>query len=267
MNELAKELFRLEFLSENGFEFEKSSRQFEGFDVSHFEILQENEIITHKGFTERPECSCGGLFEETFEDGVYSCPECGNFEKIHEERRIYKVDCESIFIAISESLQKIASKFEELESFVLHKKGFLQNQIMLIGSLKNLDLEIYFLHKQHHAQDFKKQKENTKTLIFTLDGSVSNFADYYISCGEILNDEGSISLAKINVELFAVLYEICKEQGLAKNAAKFYVLHMLKSGSKKYKFDGGRKAFIQDMTKNFNISKEYAEKLWIDFMR
>lgn len=265
--ELAKELLRLEFLSDNGFTFEKSSRKFEDFDINQFEILQENGIITQKGFVKKPECSCGGIFEETFEDEKYFCGECGNFEEIANEKPIFQVSCQEIFIAISESLQKIARKFEELESFVLDKKGFFQNEITPIGGLKNLNLEIYFLHKSNHAQNFKKQKENNKTLIFTLDGSVSNFADYYISCGEILNDDGSIAFAKINMELFSVLYKAYQQRNLMKEASKFYTLHILKSGNKRYKFDGGRKAFLQDMVKNFNITNDYAEKLWNGFMK
>ena len=45
--------------------------------------------------------------EETLQDGVYFCSECGNFEKINEERRIYKVDCESIFTMISNTLLEL----------------------------------------------------------------------------------------------------------------------------------------------------------------
>ena len=169
---------------------------------------------------------------------------------------------------ISNTFNEVVTKYKELESFVSSKKGFLQNELSPIGTLENADLEIYFLHKKVHAQSFKKQKENAKTLIFTLDGNVEHCADYYISCGDILNDEGSFSLAKINAELFDVLSKVYANQNLKKEAAKFHTLHLLKSGSGKYKCHGGREKFIQDMMRDFKgVTQDYVEKLWGDCMK
>jgi len=269
IQELAKCLFMLEFLCDDVFEIDINSPRFEEISKELFQKLEANEIITHKGFAEKFECSCSeGFLEETLHDGIYFCSECENFETINEERKRYKVDCESIFIMISNTFNEIVTKYKELESFVLSKKGFLQNELSPIGTFNDVDLEIYFLHKKQHAQDFKKQKENTKTLIFTLDGNVEHFADYYISCGDILNDDGSFSLAKINAELFGVLSEIYANQDLKKEAAKFHILHILKSGSRKYKFQGGRGKFIQDMMRDFQgIKQDYVEKLWKENMK
>ncbi len=269
IQELAKRLFMLEFLYDDVFKIDINSPRFEEISKELFHELEENEIITHKGFAEKFECSCGeGLCEETVKDGVYFCGECGNFETINEERKLYKVDCESIFIMISNTFNEIVTKYKELESFVPSKKGFLQNELSPIGTFNDADLGIYFLHKKQHAQYFKKQKENAKTLIFTLDDNVKHFADYYISCGDILNNAGSFSLAKINAKLFGVLSKIYANQNLKKEAAKFHILHILKSGSGKYKFQGGREKFIQDMVRDFQgVKQDYVEKLWKDYMK
>jgi hypothetical protein len=155
-----------------------------------------------------------------------------------------------------------------LKSLEITKQCFLEKKISQIGFLENADLEIYFLHKKIHAQNFKKQKENAKTLIFTLDGNVEHFADYYISCGNILNDDGSFSLAKINAQLFGVLSKVYASQNLKKEAAKFYTLTLVNSGSGKYKFHGGREKFIQDMMRDFKgVKQDYIEKLWCDLMK
>ena len=69
------------------------------------------------------------------------------------------------------------------------------------------------------------------------------------------------------MELFSVLYKVYQQRNLMKEVSKFYTLHIVKSANKKYKFDGGRKAFLQDMVKNFNIPNDYAENLWKDFMK
>lgn len=267
IQELAKRLFRLEFLSDDGFEIDINSPKFEGYAQELFQELEENEIITHKGFAENFECFCGGFLEESLQGGIYFCGECGNFEKIKEERRIYKVYCDSIFTMISNTFNEIVTKYKELESFVSSKKGFLQNELSPICTCNDVDLAIYFLHKKQHAQDFKKQKENGKTLIFTLDGSIENFADYYISCGDILNDEGSFSLAKINAELFSVLSKIYSESS-KKEAAKFHTLHLLKSGNTKYKFAGGWTKFNQDMMRDFKgVAQDCIESLWFNLMK
>ena len=267
IQELAKRLFRLEFLSDDGFEIDINSPKFEGYAQELFQELEENEIITHKGFAEKIECSCSGFLEESLQDGIYFCGECGNFEKIKEERRIYKVYCDSIFTMISNTFNEIVTKYQELKSLEITKQCFLQNELSPIGTLENADLEIYFLHKKVHAQSFKKQKENAKTLIFTLDGNVEHFADYYISCGDILNDEGSFSLVKINAELFSVLSKIYSESS-KKEAAKFHTLHLLKSGNTKYKFAGGWTKFNQDMRTQFpKAGKEYIQELWKDYMK
>ena len=169
---------------------------------------------------------------------------------------------------ISNTFNEIVNKYKELEGFILSKKGFLQNALSPIGTLENADLEIYFLHKKQHAQSFKKQKENAKTLIFTLDGNVEHFVDYYISCGDILNDDGSFSLSKINAKLFEVLSKIYANQNLKKEAAKLHTLHILKSGNTKYKFAGGWTKFNQDMRTQFpKAGKEYIQELWIDYMK
>ena len=268
IQELAKRLFRLEFLSDDGFEIDINSPKFEDYEWELFQELEESEIITHKGFAEKFECYCGGFLEESSQDGIYFCGECGNFETINEERKLYKVDCESIFTMISNTLNEIVTKYQELKSLKIGKRCFFEKKVSQIGFLKNADLEIYFLHKKIHAQNFKKQKENAKTLIFTLDGNVEHFADYYISCGDILNDEGSFSLAKINAELFGVLSKVYANQNLKKEAAKFHTLHLLKSGSGKYKCHGGREKFIQDMMRDFQgVKQDYVEKLWKDYMK
>lgn len=268
IQELAKRLFRLEFLSDDGFEIDINSPKFECYEQELFQELEENEIITHKGFAEKFECSCSGFLEESLQDGIYFCGECGNFETINEARKLYKVDCESIFTMISNTLNEIVNEYQELKSLEITKRCFFEKKVSQIGFLENADLEIYFLHKKIHAQNFKKQKENAKTLIFTLDGNVEHCADYYISCGDILNDEGSFSLAKINAELFGVLSKIYANQNLKKEAAKFHTLHLLKSGSQKYKFQGGREKFIQDMMRDFKgVTQDYVEWLWKENMK
>lgn len=268
MKEFAQQLFKLEFLSDDGFNIDINSPKFKGIDINFFQILENNKIITHKGFAEKIECCCGGLLEETLQDGIYFCAECESFEKINQEQRIYKVCCESIFIMIKDVLSVIVNQYKELETFIPSNKGFFQNETSPIGFLKNVDLEIYFLHKQHHAQNFKKQNDNSKILIFTPDGGVANFADYYISCGNILNDKGLFSLEKINAELFQVLYKVYQKCGSKKEAAKFYTLYLLKSESKKYKFHGGREKFIQDMMRDFQgVKQDFIEKLWNEFTR